>query len=146
MENVAWKSTAAIESEREFPRGTKNLAPPRILVVDDERLVRWSIAETLTAVGYTVVEAADARSGLRLLADGVDLVLLDLHLPDADDLSVLARMRAEASETPILLMTAFATPATLEGAAAYGVPVIAKPFDLADVAVRVQRALAGGLY
>ena len=124
----------------------ENVTSPRVLIVDDEPLVRWSIAETLAARGCTVIEAADAQSALRFVADGVDLVLLDLHLPDADDLSVLARMRLEAPATPVILMTAFATRATAEAAAGYGAPVLGKPFDLADVAARVQRALNGELY
>jgi DNA-binding NtrC family response regulator len=146
MENVAWKSSAAIEHEREIPQHAENVTPARVLVVDDERLVRWAIAETLGAKGCDVIEAGDAQSALRLAAEGVDLVLLDLHLPDANDLSVLARMRLRAPETPVILMTVFSTPAAVEGAAAYGVPVLRKPFDLADVSALVERALGGSIY
>jgi CheY-like chemotaxis protein len=59
---------------------------------------------------------------------------------------VLARMRLLAPETPLILMTAFATRAVVEGAAGYGVPVLRKPFDLADLAVRVEQALGGSIY
>jgi CheY-like chemotaxis protein len=146
MENVAGKSSAAIERGREIPQSAENIASPRVLVVDDERLVRWAIAETLSARDCTVVEAGDAQSALHVVAEGVDLVLLDLHLPDTNDLSVLARMRLLAPETPVILMTAFATRAVVEGAAGYGVPVLRKPFDLADLAVRVEQALGGSIY
>lgn len=146
MGNMASKSTAAVEPEREFPHGAENVPSRRVLVVDDEWLVRWSIAETLSGRGYTVIEAADAQSALRVVAEGVDLVLLDLHLPDADDLSVLARMRRLAPATPVIVMTAFGTPATIDAAAAYGAPVMAKPFDLTDVTARVQQALDGSVY
>ena len=55
----------------------------RVLVVDDEPLIRWSIAETLGAAGHQVTEAQDAASALRALADApsTDLVLLDFRLP-----------------------------------------------------------------
>jgi DNA-binding response OmpR family regulator len=55
-------------------------------------------------------------------------------------------MRLLAPETPLILMTAFATRAVVEGAAGYGVPVLRKPFDLADLAVRVEQALGGSIY
>jgi two-component system, OmpR family, KDP operon response regulator KdpE len=145
MENVARKSSAAIEHLREIPQNAENVASRRVLVVDDEPLARWAIAETLAAIDCAVIEAGDAQSALHLVAEGADLVLLDLHLPDADDLSVLARMRLSVPETPIILMTAFPTSTTVEGAAAYGVPVLTKPFDLADLAARVEQAL-GGIY
>lgn len=140
--------TTTAERPRDFPGAAKKPTPPRILVVDDERLVRWSVAETLTARGYEVVEAGDARSAMQEFGDGdtTDLVLLDLRLPDTDDLRVLARMREKAPATPVILMTAFATREIVEEAAALGAPVIAKPFELNDLAADVERALAGRVY
>jgi two-component system, NtrC family, response regulator AtoC len=145
---LAQNLTTAAERPRDFPGAAKKPTPPRILVVDDERLVRWSVAETLTARGYEVVEAADARSAMQEFGAGdtTDLVLLDLRLPDADDLRVLARMRQKAPATPVILMTAFATREIVEEAAALGAPVIGKPFDLNDLAANVERALAGRVY
>lgn len=145
---LAQNLTTTHERPRDFPAAAKKPAPPRILVVDDERLVRWSVAETLTARGYEVVEAADARSAMQEFGAGdtTDLVLLDLRLPDADDLRVLARMRQKAPATPVILMTAFATREIVEEAAALGAPVVAKPFDLNDLAADVERALAGRVY
>lgn len=140
--------TTTAERPRDFPTTANKLAPLRILVVDDERLVRWSVAETLTARGYEVVEASDARSAMQEFGAGdtTDLVLLDLRLPDADDLRVLARMRQKAPATPVIVMTAFATREIIEEAAALGAPVIGKPFDLNDLAADVERALAGRVY
>ena len=145
---MAQNLTTVAEPPRDFPRAAKKPTAPRILVVDDERLVRWSVAETLTARGYQVVEAADARSAMQEFGAGdtTDLVLLDLRLPDADDLRVLARMRQKAPATPVILMTAFATREIVEEAAALGAPVIGKPFDLNDLAANVERALAGRVY
>jgi len=126
----------------------KNPASPRILVVDDEPLMRWSVGETLTACGYAVTEAADAQSAVRAFGDGkhTDLVLLDLRLPDADDLRVLARLRATSPGTPVIVMTAFATREIIEDAATLGASVLAKPFDLSDLAEGVQAALKARVY
>jgi len=118
---------------------------PRILVVDDEPLVRWSLAETLAAGGYDVIEAGDGRSAIqRLTADDgpADLVLLDLRLPDASDLWVLAEMRRLSPATPVILMTAFGTPDVVDEALQIGAcSVIQKPIDMQDVMPLVARAL-----
>ena len=69
-----------------------------MLVVDDEPLVRWSIAETLRACGWEIVEASDrARRAVAAVVDSAvepDAVMLDLQLPDNDDLSLLVSFRA----------------------------------------------------
>jgi DNA-binding NtrC family response regulator len=145
---LAQNSTTIAEEPRHFPHAAKKPTPPRVLVVDDERLVRWSVAETLTARGYSVVEAADARSAMQAFGAGdtVDLVLLDLRLPDADDLRVLACIRHRAPKMPVILMTAFATREIVEDATVLGASVLAKPFDLNDLAIAVGRALAARVY
>ncbi len=145
---LAQNSIATAERPGDFPRSAKKSAPERILVVDDERLLRWSVAETLTARGYEVAEAADARSAMQALGDGenVDLVLLDLRLPDADDLQVLASIREKAPRIPVILMTAFATREIVEEAVALGASVLHKPFDLDDLAIDVEQALMGRVY
>lgn len=121
-------------------------AAVRVLVVDDERLVRWSVGEVLQSRGFDVAEAADAASALRSFKAGCDLVLLDLHLPDSDDLRVLSVMRHESPAVPVILMTAFATREIVEDAAALGASVVSKPFDLDYLAATVERSLAGRVY
>jgi DNA-binding NtrC family response regulator len=110
--------------------------PLRVLVVDDEPLIRWSIAETLGAAGHQVTEAQDAASALRALADApdTDLVLLDFRLPDSNDLGLLAEIRRIAPAAPVILMTAFGTPDVTAGALKLGASkVLNKPFNMHDL-------------
>jgi len=106
----------------------------RILVVEDEALIRWSIAETLGQEGHTVMEADDAASAVRALedADGdIDVVLLDYRLPDSNDLGLLANVRRLRPRSAVVMMTAYGTPEVTEGALALGAyRVVGKPFDM----------------
>lgn len=106
----------------------------RVLVVDDEPLIRWAVSETLTQAGHQVVEARDGGAALRALDDPfqhVDVVLLDLRLPDCADLSLLSRIRRQSPLTAVVLMTAHATPELAAEARAMGVyDVMSKPFDV----------------
>jgi Response regulator containing CheY-like receiver, AAA-type ATPase, and DNA-binding domains len=91
----------------------------RVLVVDDEPLVRWSVSETLSDHGFQVVESGDAqgaRCAVRDATGGFDAVLLDLQLPDSADLSLLRTLRAMAPKTALILMTAFGTPELVQDA------------------------------
>jgi DNA-binding NtrC family response regulator len=108
----------------------------RVLVVDDEPLIRWSIAETLGAAGHQVIEAQDAVSTLRVLAEAPtpDLILLDFRLPDSNDLGLLAEIRRIVPTTPVVMMTAFGTPDMTAGALKLGASrVLNKPFNMHDL-------------
>lgn len=128
----------------EFPHVRKKSAT-RVLVVDDEPLVRWSIAETLRAHGCDIVEAADAHAALDVVRDSAtepDAVLLDLKLPDNDDLTLLNSVRRILPKVPIILMTAFGTPELLDEARRLGVfTVLDKPFELDELDVLIERAM-----
>src|SRR2546429_9343532 len=90
--------------------GSDGMSQPTVLIVDDEPLSRWSASETLTDAGYRVTEAADAASALRAMTAQerlADVVLLDLLLPDADDLKILSAIHAAAPRTSIILMTSY---------------------------------------
>jgi two-component system, NtrC family, response regulator AtoC len=133
---------------RDFPRTTvKNSAALRILVVDDEPLIRWSLSETLAERGYEVVESGDAN-GARLAIDDdqpFDAVLLDYRLPDSDDLSLLASIRQASPRAQVILMTAFGRPEVVQGALALGAyRVINKPFEMDAIADIVAQAHAAG--
>ena len=131
-----------------FPRMTvKDAASPRVLVVDDEPLIRWSISETLAERGYEVVERGDA-DGARMAVgedEPFDVVLLDYRLPDSDDLSLLASIRQTSPAAQVILMTAFGRPDVVRGALDLGAyRVINKPFEMQAIADLVAQAYAAG--
>ena len=81
-----------------------------LLIVDDEKLIRWSLRERLTREGFGIVEAADGASALAALErDPPDLVLLDLRLPDTDGLSVLKGIQNRQPDLPVIILTAYSS-------------------------------------
>src|SRR6188472_3284746 len=113
-----------------------------VLVVDDEELIRWSLAERLKADGYEVLEADTGRAALEQLPEGVDLVLLDYRLPDTDGVSVLRKIKEFDQDILVVLLTAYASVETAVEAMKLGAYHFAnKPFNLDDVAALVSRAL-----
>lgn len=117
-------------------QGDGEISPPTALVVDDEPLIRWSVAESLSDLGYSVSQAGDAHSALRELtaaARPFAIVVLDLRLPDMTDLSLLGTVRQLLPEAAVILMTAFGTPEVISGAKALGANVLFKPFELDEL-------------
>lgn len=115
-------------------------ALPRVLVVDDETLIRWSLRRALVALGCDVSEAFDASSALLAAKtpERFDAILLDLKLPDSDDLTLLSRLRGALPGARIVLMTAFGTQDTeIEALARGASQVVRKPFDVKALAALV---------
>jgi DNA-binding NtrC family response regulator len=137
-----------LREDREILRIMPKKFPRRVLVVDDELLMRWSIAESLRAHGDTVLEAENGAGALRLMklsSPPVDVVVLDYRLPDTTSLSLLAEIRRIAPATPVIVMTAFGTPELTEGALRLGAyDVMDKPFDLTRLEAVVARACEVG--
>ena len=127
-----------------YPVPAKNPALAHVLVVDDEPLIRWSLAETLTDRGHTVTEAGDGKEALRVVthsANRPDVVLLDYRLPDSNDLSLFTAIKRELPETPIILMTAYGSGEITSGALALGAyRVVSKPFAVQDLVRLIQEA------
>jgi DNA-binding NtrC family response regulator len=119
-------------------------SPRRALVVDDESLIRWSLAETLGDHGYAVVEAENARAARAAVNGGAgfDVVLLDFMLPDSNDLGLLTDIRRLAPNACVILMTAYETPEMVWKAKDLGaLRVVNKPFEVADILALVDSAL-----
>ena len=110
---------------------------PRVLVVDEERLVRWSLCEMLTGAGYQVVDAQNGREARAAMADEehpIDVMLVDPTLPDADGLLLVREARHRRLTCLVLVMTACGSVDTIEAALSAGADrVILKPFDLDDL-------------
>ena len=87
--------------------GTGSMKGKTILVVDDEKLVRWSTRQKLESAGYEVLEASEAADAITLFKQRMpDLVTLDIHLPDGNGLKVLVEMKKISPGTPIIIITA----------------------------------------
>lgn len=126
-----------IAATREIPRTAVKKTPLHVLVVDDEPLIRWSVTETLAGLGLDVEQADCAASALQAITTTAlpfDVIVLDLRLPDMNDLSLLATIRQLLPETPVVLMTAYGTPEILAAARSLGVRgVLYKPFELSEL-------------
>ena len=126
------------------PRARKSgdLSDPAILVVEDERLIQWSLRERLEQDGYHVVLADTGQQALDRFQEPVRLVLLDLKLPDTNGLALLKRFKKLQPACQVILMTAYGTPEVAREAMDHGVyQVVDKPFRLDDMAHLVDEAL-----
>ncbi len=114
----------------------------RVLVVDDEPMVREVVTAYLERDGFRVAEAADGRRALERIADEApDLVILDVMLPEIDGLSVLARLR-DAGDTPVILLTARAEEADrIVGLELGADDYVVKPFSPRELVARVRSVL-----
>jgi len=129
-----------------FSDMTRISPPLRVLVVDDEALIRWSLVETLTDTGHEAVAATDGCSAVRALSETTvpfDVMLLDFRLPDSNDLRLLSQVRRLAPRTQVVLMTAYGTPEVVKGAIDLGAfRVVGKPLEMGEVPALVAQAYA----
>ena len=115
----------------------------RILVVDDEERMRQLLTKVLRRAGYVVDGAPCGREALALARlQPFDVVLTDIRMPGMDGMQLLRALREEATETTVVMMTAFgsvddAVQAMKEGAYHY----ISKPFQMDEVLIVVERAV-----
>ncbi len=118
------------------------MSTANLLIVDDEDLVRWSLKERLSAGGYAIAESGTAAGALEKMSGDIDLVLLDIRLPDGDGLTVLRTLKAQWPETPVILMTAYSTVQNAVEAMRLGAyHYVNKPFNLDEVALIAEKAL-----
>ena len=117
----------------------------RILVVDDDPLIRRMLERTLAGAGHTVVSAMDGEEARRLLGlvPPVDLVITDIDMPEIDGLQIIASLRRDGSPTPILALSArTGRDSRLPMATAFGADrTLVKPFDLRQLLDAVDRLL-----
>lgn len=127
----------------ETPDSLKPTPQARILVVDDESIIRLDLRERLTELGYTVVgEAADGHMAVALTRRlDPDLVLMDIKMPKMDGITA-ARILLEERIAPIVLLTAFSDRDLVDDAREAGVlGYISKPFREADLVPTLEVAI-----
>lgn len=118
------------------------LAPPRLLLVEDDLRIRRELVDALQAAGYSVEVAASFAAARQALDSRRDLVLLDLGLPDGDGLDLCRELRRSGSEVPILILSARDQPEQrVRGLDVGADDYIVKPFHLPELLARVRSAL-----
>jgi DNA-binding NtrC family response regulator len=110
--------------------------PFRVLIVDDDSLVRWALGRMLNDHGCTVVEGENAHAATLAITDNghvFDVILLDYHLPDSHDLHLLMTLRRLAPASKIVMMSSHMMRDEIDAAHALGASAfMPKPFDLDD--------------
>lgn len=114
-----------------------------LLVVDDEPNIRDLLAASLRFAGFEVLVADGGNAALRTMAgQHVDLVVLDVMMPDMDGFTVLRRLRSSGSQVPVLFLTARdETADKLKGLTTGGDDYVTKPFSLEEVVARIRAVL-----
>ncbi len=116
----------------------------KVLVVDDETILRDAIAEALRRAGHEVEAFDSGRPAMdRFAAESFDLVISDLKMPGMDGIALLEEARRLAPDVPVLIITAHGTVESAVGAMKRGAhDYIIKPFKLEELEVLVERAIA----
>lgn len=115
----------------------------KILVVDDERIVRVTISDDLRDAGYNVREFSSATSALQHLRDvdsAVDIIITDLKMPEMDGLEFLAKIKQINPDIYVLLMTAHGSIQTAVEAMKLGAyDYLSKPFNIDELLLIINR-------
>ncbi|HWP83747.1 MAG TPA: sigma-54 dependent transcriptional regulator [Terriglobia bacterium] len=119
------------------------MAEEKILIVDDERLVRWALRQKCEEWGYQVLEAENGAGALRLAhAESPDLILLDIRLPDLGGIEVLQRLKESGEMRAVIMITADPQIDDVKAALKLGAyDYIGKPLNFDELAVTIQNAL-----
>jgi DNA-binding response OmpR family regulator len=106
----------------------------RILVVDDEPMVRFLLVRFLEEEGHTVDEAADGIEALEHLSRrAYDLVITDVHMPRMSGIDLVRALRRQGNRVPVLVMDSYPDLFTESEVGAEAFAMLAKPFDLSEV-------------
>ncbi len=115
----------------------------RVLIVEDEKLIQWSLRQKFEARGFQVTGVEDGESGLAELdRNTFDLIMLDYKLPDITGLDVLRKLRAMDGDVVVIMMTAYSSIESAVDAIKLGAyDYVTKPFDMDDLLRTADKAL-----
>jgi len=115
----------------------------RVLVVDDEKLIRWSVKRHLEEWGYGVVEAESGTGALaQIRAEAPDLILLDVRLPDLSGIEILREIKQSNLSVPVIMITADPQLDDIKTAIKLGaLDFIKKPIDFDEFQITVGNAI-----
>ncbi|MBK6427921.1 MAG: sigma-54-dependent Fis family transcriptional regulator [Blastocatellia bacterium] len=119
------------------------MARSKVLIVDDEPLLRHTLAEALKGWGYVTSEAEDLQAGLAILdSDPPDVVLLDVHLPDGSGIDLLGTIKTRDGDAVVIMMTGSVqlddTIAALRGGA---YDFVTKPINLEELRITIRNGI-----
>jgi len=117
--------------------------PKKILVIDDDDLIRWALGQKLAEWSYDFCEAATRQDGLRLAqSEGPDLIILDMKLPDGKGTDILEELKASRPDLPVIMITAFGVIEDVVTAMRRGAyDFVTKPLDFSKLQSVLQHAL-----
>jgi len=115
----------------------------KVLVIDDEKLLRWSLRRKCEEWGYAVIEAASrVEAWAQLRSEHPDLILLDVKLPDGDGVALLTAMRQDGYAGPVVMITADPRIEDVKTALRQGAfDYLSKPVDFDELAITMANAL-----
>ncbi len=137
---MAREVTTVTNTENGSGKGTR----PRVLVAEDEALIRMDLVELLTEEGYEVIgQAGNGEEALTLARDlNPDLVVMDVKMPVMDGITAASTI-AEERICPVVMLTAFSQRDLVERAREAGaMAYVVKPFDASDVVPAIEIAMA----
>jgi len=122
---------------------TTGSLPAKVLVVDDEPPIRRFLRTSLTAQGYEIVEAENAKDALGQLGrNRIDVIVLDLGLPDVDGLEILRHLRESGSDIPVIVLSSRTNEPEKVKALDLGADdYVTKPFGIDELLARLRAAL-----
>ena len=119
--------------------------PVRILIIDDEQVIRDLLHDVLSSRGFLVNTAEDAKSGLTTAASAPhEIIFTDIRMPGMNGLEVCRQLRRICPESQVIMMTGYGLEEMIQEALHLGAfASVKKPFDIQDIFDLVDRALGG---
>ena len=120
-----------------------NMAKAKVLVIDDEKLLRWSLEQNLSKDGYSVITSEKGLEGLSFFKeDSPDITLLDIHLPDISGITVLEGIKEMNKDAIVIMITAFGDVQTAVKTIKLGAyDFVEKPFNMDKLKIILDKAL-----